>query len=142
MIDMENNEVRHLFRLYWQVSRLLDRELSSLELGHGRYLYLFGLYIRDGRKQQELADIIGIDKAAVTRALGRLEQTGYVRRAPDGTDGRVTRVFLTARGQELRPALEAAAAAAIDQLTAPLTASERDTLRALLAKVATPIIAG
>ena len=141
MIDLENNEARYLFRLYWQVSRLLDRELSPLELGHGRYLYLLGLYIRDGRKQQELADIIGIDKAAVTRALARLERTGYVRRAPDGKDGRVTRVFLTARGRELRPTLEVAATAAIDRLTAPLSAGERDTLRSLLAKVAAPLIA-
>ena len=36
MIDLENNEARYLFRLYWQVSSLLDRELSPLELGHGR----------------------------------------------------------------------------------------------------------
>ncbi len=85
-MDLANNEARHLVRLYWTLTRLLDRELAPLDLGHGRYLYLFGLYIADGRKQRELADIIGSDKAAVTRALVRLEQSGYVQRRADPRD--------------------------------------------------------
>ena len=99
MMDLANNEARHLVRLYWTLNKLLDRQLGPLELGHGRYLYLFGLYIADGRKQQELADIIGIDKAAVTRALARLERNGYIRRTADERDGRATRVFLTPKGR-------------------------------------------
>jgi len=140
-MDIANNEARHLVRLYWTMNKLLDRQLAPLELGHGRYLYLFGLYIADGRKQQELADIIGIDKAAVTRALARLEQNGYVRRVADEYDRRVTRVYLTPKGRKLRPTLEAAAQSTIDTLTAPLEESERTTLRNLLSRMATPHIA-
>jgi hypothetical protein len=63
---------------YWQsrwlnrqMMRLLESEWAPLELVPGRYLF-FGLYLRDGRKQQELADTIGVDKAAATRAIIRL----------------------------------------------------------------------
>ena len=137
-MDLANNEARHLVRLYWTLTKLLDRELASLELGHGRYMYLFGLYIADGRRQQDLADIIGIDKAAVTRALARLEQSGYIRRVADEEDGRATRVFLTPRGRKLRPTLESVADRVIDTLTEPLDDAERRTLRSLLRRIATP----
>ena len=140
-MDLANNEARHPVRLYWTLTKLLDRELAPLDLGHGRYLYLFGLYIADGRKQRELADIIGSDKAAVTRALVRLEQSGYVQRRADPRDGRATRVYLTAKGRRLRPTLEAAASAAIESLTRPLNEPERETLRSLLARMALPHIA-
>ena len=139
-MDLADNELRHLMRLYWSVTRMLDRELAPLELGHGRYLYLFGLYIADGRRQQDLADIIGIDKAAVTRALARLEQSGYIYRRADAEDGRVTRVYLTPEGRQLRPTLEAVASRVIDTLTEPLAGGERQTLGDLLRRMAAPHI--
>jgi DNA-binding MarR family transcriptional regulator len=140
LIDIANNEARHLSLLYRQMIKALERELAPLELGPGRYLYLFGLYIRDGRKQQELADIIGIDKAAVTRALVRLEESGYIRRKEDKEDRRATRVYLTAKGRKLRPQLETAAVASIDNLTVALDSDERVEMRRLLAKMALPFI--
>jgi DNA-binding MarR family transcriptional regulator len=140
LIDIANYEARHLSLLYRQMIKALERELAPLELGPGRYLYLFGLYIRDGRKQQELADIIGIDKAAVTRALLRLEESGYIRRKEDKKDRRATRVYLTAKGRKLRPQLEKAAVASIDNLTVALDRDERVEMRRLLAKMALPFI--
>ena len=140
MIDIAHNEARHLTLLYRQMIKELERELAPLELGPGRYIYLFGLYIRDGRKQQELADIIGIDKAAVTRALSRLEESGYIRRKEDKEDRRAMRVYLTARGRKLRPQLETAAVACIESLTLALDTDERLEMRRLLAKMALPFV--
>ncbi len=139
MMDIANNEARYITLLYRQMIRQLEQELAPLGLGPGRYLYLFALYIRDGRKQQELADNLGIDKAATTRALSRLESSGYIQRRADQSDGRVTRVFLTERGQQLRPHLEQVATLCIDQLTAPLAGNEREEMRRLLAKIALPL---
>lgn len=142
MIDIANNEARHLALLHRQMMKELERELAPLELGPGRYLYLFGLYIRDGRKQQELADIIGIDKAAVTRALSRLEQDGYIVRRDDQEDRRATRVYLTPKGRNLQPHLEAAAIVCIETMTATLDTDERTELRRLLAKMTQPLLSG
>jgi DNA-binding MarR family transcriptional regulator len=135
MIDIANSEARHLALLHRQMMRRLESELAPLQLGPGRYLYLFSLYIQDGRRQQELADIIGVDKAAATRALARLEQSGYVSRREDTADRRATRVYLTAAGRDLRPMLESAAQACIEEMTATLDGSERQELRRLLAKM-------
>ena len=140
MIDLANNEARYLALLYRQMMKRLDRELTPLKIGPGRYAYLFGLYLQDGRKQQELADVIGADKAAATRALSRLEKDGYVRRTVDPEDRRVMRVFLTPKGRKLRPTLEAAAETCMDAITNPLNEKERSELKSLLAKMVLPFV--
>jgi DNA-binding MarR family transcriptional regulator len=138
MIDLATYEARHFALLHRQMMKQLDRQLAPLDLGPGRYLYLFALYIRDGRRQQELADLVGTDKAATTRALARLEKNGYIRRIPDPEDGRATRVQLTDKGRQLRPTLEAAAESSMDAITAGLKQQERRQLKGLLAKMAAP----
>jgi DNA-binding MarR family transcriptional regulator len=135
MIDIAHNEARHLSLLYRQMMKDLERDLAPLELGPGRYLYLFGLYIQDGRKQQDLADAIGIDKAAVTRALARLEQAGYITRKNDPNDGRAMRIYLTSKARQLRPQLEDAAISCIATMTKALDTDEQIELRRLLAKM-------
>ena len=140
MIDLANSEARHLALLHRQMIKLLDQELAPLDLGHGRYLYLFSLYLRGDRRQQELADLVGADKAAAARALARLEAAGYVVRRPDAKDGRAVRVDLTPRGRALRPRLEQAAENSIKSFTAGLTDPERGELRRLLAKMAVPLL--
>lgn len=142
MIDLANNEARDIAVLHRHMMKLLDRELAPLDLGHGRYLYLFSLYNFDGRKQQELANIIGADKAACTRALSRLEKVGLVERRADQQDRRATRVFLTSKGRELRPRLEAALENSISSFTRLLEKDERRQLSRLLTKMATPLAPG
>ena len=140
MIDLVHHEARYIAHLNRQMMRLLEAELAPLQLGPGRYLYLFGLYVKDGRKQQEVADTIGVDKAAATRAISRLEENGYVRRESDENDRRSMRVYLTSKGRELQPQLEAAAKHCIDSMTTALVDSERRVPRRLLEKMAAPLI--
>ena len=141
MIDLVHHEARYIALLNRHMMRLLELELSPLELGPGRYLYLFALYVRDGRKQQDLADTIGVDKAAATRAIARLEENGYVRRRADRNDRRSTRVYLTPRGRNLRPRLESAATHCIETMTRNLDNRERLELGRLLAKITDAVTA-
>lgn len=140
MSDIANSEARHLAILYRQMMKHLDRELAPLGLGPGRYAYLFALYARDDRTQQELADAVCADKAAAARALARLEADGYILRRPDARDRRVTRVTLSARAQPLRSVLENAAASSIDALTRELDRAERRQIKSLLAKMVQPYL--
>ncbi|MFN9908655.1 MAG: MarR family transcriptional regulator, partial [bacterium] len=78
MIELADIEARHIALLRRRSLRMLERELTPMGLGPGRYLYLFALYIEDGRSQQALAVMVAADKAAATRALERLEADGYV----------------------------------------------------------------
>lgn len=136
MIELADIEARYIALLRRRSLRMLERELAPLALGPGRYLYLFALYIEDGRSQQALADIVAADKAAATRALARLESDGYVQRVDCKADRRVTRVFLTPAGRALQPVLESAAIRVNDALVAPLEHADREQLRRILRHLA------
>jgi DNA-binding MarR family transcriptional regulator len=140
MIDLGDNEARHIAALYRQMLKCLDRELAPHGVGPGRYAYLFALYVEDGRTQQALADAVGADKAAAARALARLENDGYIRRVADPHDRRLMRAYLSARGRRQRPVLEKAACDTIGALTAPLDDAEKRELKRLLARVAAPLL--
>ena len=58
------------------------------------------------QRQADLAAEVGTDSASMTRTVQRLERAGYVRRAPDPEDRRVTRVEPTAASVGLRRQVE------------------------------------
>ena len=47
---------------------------------------------------RSLAQSLGVSKPAITRALDKLEQTGFVRRKPDSEDGRSVLIQRTVQG--------------------------------------------
>ena len=132
MIDLLDNEARSIVLLYRKLNKALDRALAPLGLSHGRYIYLFGLYIENGRTQQALADAAASDKAATTRSVCRLEKDGFVTRRPDENDRRVVRVYLTDKGRCLQPKLEEALHNGIEEITAPLSKAQQALFRELL----------
>ena len=82
--------------------------MAALDIGAGRFSYLFMLYLREGLTQQEMAYRLQADKAAVARTLAQMERQGFVERRPDQGDRRVARVYLTERARALRGELERA----------------------------------
>lgn len=137
MINLLDNEARSIVLLYRKLNKALDRELAPLGLTYGRYIYLFGLYIENGRTQQSLADSAASDKAATTRSLCRLQQDGFIERRSDDSDRRVVRVFLTDKGRRLRPKLEGALQNGVEEIMAPLSADQQRVFRQLLSDAAT-----
>jgi len=90
----------------------------------------------DGQRHpSDIADHVGIDRAAASRALRRLEADGLIARDDGCADGRNRTVALTEAGRGVldhatRIARENAAAVA-----APLTDTEQADLRGLLQKL-------
>lgn len=140
VIDLARNEARYIALLYRRLMKVLDRELGPLGLGHGRYAYLFALYNEDGQSQQSLADRVGADKAAATRALARLESDGFIVRSRDPDDRRVTRVHLSESGVRTRARLELAGEAAIACLSDALDEAQAEQFRELLETACAPIL--
>lgn len=134
MTDMLDNAVRHLFLLRRHVLQVLDRELAAHGLSHGTYKYLYALYIEDRLPQQAIADRLGDDKGAATRALTRLQQQGLICREPSPDDKRVVVVSLTASGNALRDDVVAAVAEASRSMTSSLDPSDAAAFTQLLAK--------
>jgi MarR family transcriptional repressor of emrRAB len=87
-----------------------------------------------GRSVDQLRQMVGLTPSGGVRLVDRLVADGLVERRP-GNDGRVVLVRLTRRGRGAAQRVLAARAAAVEQLLEPLDADERETLRALAAKM-------
>ena len=48
---------------------------------------------KDGRSQTELAELLRIKPATMTKMINRMEKTGFIWRAADPTDQRVSLIF-------------------------------------------------
>jgi DNA-binding MarR family transcriptional regulator len=83
----------------------------------------------------ELGAILGLAKSSLTGLVDRTERNGLVRREPDQEDTRAVRVALTPHGSRLAAEFYAETCRRIERLPAGLSASERDTLADLLARV-------
>ena len=83
------NDVARLLR------REFDRRVKHIGLTRSQWFVLAHLYRNDGRTQRALADELDMEPAPLGRLIDRLEETGWLRRAPSPEDRRANLVFLT-----------------------------------------------
>ncbi|MBQ1417339.1 MAG: MarR family transcriptional regulator [Selenomonas sp.] len=69
-------------------------------LTFSEYCMLIRLYDREGSKQDELAAMLYLDKAVVTRTINLLVDKGFIVRQADTEDKRVRRIYMTEYGRE------------------------------------------
>jgi DNA-binding MarR family transcriptional regulator len=112
----DGGEERLLFSLLIEIG--IINQLASTEfaraLPRGLTLAQFAVLnhcvrTTDGKTPGDLARILQVTRGTMTSTIGRLEAKGFVRLAPDETDGRSKRLFLTAKGRAARDASIAAA---------------------------------
>lgn len=80
--------------------------MARLHIGQGQVLLMAELFNRQAEglppcSQDELATMLKVDKATVTRAMAPLERVGYVVRNTDAEDRRIRRVQLTPKAMEI-----------------------------------------
>ena len=84
-------------------ARLSEARLKPLGFGVGHLPVLIAL--RDGRAdtQRDLARFAKIEQPSMAQMLVRMERDGLIQRTPDATDGRSSRIALTAAAQTRLP---------------------------------------
>ncbi len=98
--------LNRLISMIYRHSRIyMDSRLEELNLQSGQYTYLLYLYHHDGQKQDDIVKTLRIDKAGTTRALNKLEKSGYIFRKPDEKDRRGKLVYLTEKAWQIQPLL-------------------------------------
>ena len=83
-------------------------------------------------RMTELADRLGIVPRSLTTVIDALEEAGLVRREIDARNRRAILLHLTERGTAVRDDLREARRRAAEDLFAPLSAQDRQTLAKLL----------
>ncbi|MFE8948474.1 MarR family winged helix-turn-helix transcriptional regulator [Streptomyces sp. NPDC002076] len=133
--DPDGLLAEQLLRLTRRVHRIQKRHLERHDLGvtpaQSRLLRTLAHYASPPR-MADLADRLEVVPRAVTTLVDGLEASGKVRRVPDPTNRRVTRIALTDEGRTTLRELRGARRSAAEEILAPLTEKERQVLGVLL----------
>jgi len=122
------------------IGNKLSRGASRLYLGKfgvgvNEWRLLANLKVRGTASAGAICEASGIDKAAASRAVGRLQELDLVRAVGDPNDGRSRRLSMTKAGEALHDQIITVALERERALLSGLTASERDDLIELLRRL-------
>jgi len=103
--------------------------LEALGLYSGQPPVLRALWQQEGLTHTELAKLLHVQPATITKMLQRMEKSGFVQRRPDLEDQRVSRVYLTPAGHAIQDAVRQVWQTLEAETFADFTMEERVLLR-------------
>lgn len=108
---------------------LLHRAMAKADVHPGQAMMLRAIAAHAGEcPQNSLGESLGVSRPNVTRILQRLERGGLVRRHPNESDQRCSRVVLTDAGRAVVDRMEAALQAHITSTLSGLAIPDLDAL--------------
>lgn len=113
----------------------LARALKPYNVTHEQWPLLKWLWEQDGISQKVLSEKSLKDQPTTTRILDKLERRGLICRQADPKDRRVSLIYLTPEGREIRDPLIELAHQALEQALAGLSEQERTQLKNLLNRI-------
>jgi DNA-binding MarR family transcriptional regulator len=139
MIFNEGQRKRQLYHLFLYISKQTfnqtHTQLEKIDLYRGQPPLLFALWEKDGRSRKELCNLLTLKPATITKMIKRLEKTGFVFSKQDEEDSRVSRVYLTEKGNKIQEEVKQIYAELEKQTFRDFTDEERSTLTILLKKM-------
>jgi len=109
--------------------------LGEIGLYPGQPYVLYALWDRDGLTQSELTKRLNRSPSTITKKIQRMEKAGFVMRCSDDSDERISRVYLTDAGREIRPTVEELWHRLDRQVVAGFDAQELSTFHEYLQRV-------
>ncbi|MGR3455115.1 MarR family winged helix-turn-helix transcriptional regulator [Pseudooceanicola sp.] len=115
-----------------QQERRLDDGLRTLGLTRITWCVLLAIGNEDLTQPSDIAQFVGIDRTATSRALRQMESDGLIARASGQGDRRTRRVTLTETGEHVLAEGTPIARANAHAMAARLSAEEHQILKDLL----------
>ncbi len=129
------NIARYVSKIQRKCGAFFLKELAYLGIGYGQFLFLMELYNSDGIRQEDLSEILNIDKGTTARAIKKLESEYFIVRNKDEEDKRAYRVYLTQKALDKKKEIYDVAIKWENNLTKNLTIEEKNIMLSLLKKV-------
>ena len=89
------------------IARALDSianiEFRDIDLARGQYLYLVRIAENPGIIQEELSDLLKVDRSTVARSVKKLESKGLLEQRPAANNRKNKEWFVTEKGEKLYP---------------------------------------
>lgn len=104
-------------------------------LARAEFVILYSLGLFDGVTASEIAASTAFPKNTLSRAVNRMVKLGLIARSAGASDRRQHNLTLTANGQAILDDTMPRFVAMEEQMLAPLSLVERETLSTLMAKV-------
>lgn len=125
-----------LVQLGAHVARQFGEELAPLGVEPRHVGMLTRLAANEGKAQQAIGELIGLNPTQMVFLVDELESRGFVARRRNPADRRSYGLYLTAAGRDMLARVQAAGQAHQARLGSSLTESEREQLTALLRRLA------
>ena len=125
-----------LVQLGTRAARLFAERLAPLGLEPRHAGLLFRLAANEGRSQQALGELLGLNPTRMVFLVDELEQRGLVERRRNAADRRSYALYLTDAGRDMLSAIRETAGPEQGRLGASLSQGERGQLTGLLRKLA------
>jgi MarR family transcriptional regulator, temperature-dependent positive regulator of motility len=109
--------------------------LQHFGLSRSEFVVIYSLGLMDGVTASEIAASTAFPKNTLSRAVNRLAKLGLIRRGAGQADRRQQPLTLTKQGRAVLDEALPRFVALEDEMLAPLSLVERETLQALMAKV-------
>ena len=135
MFELDHSIGYLLNRVAGQMRVDLDQELAPFGVTAPQWAVMMRCFHRDDMTPIGLARTIGVDGAAITRLLDRMEAKGLLARRSHTTDRRSLVIELTSRGRTLAPQLPPLAKRVLERALAGFSAAERKELELLLQRM-------
>ena len=130
---------KYISQIYRKSRSFIGKSLEEYNIGQGQFMFLLELYIEDGRNQEELAEVLKIDKGTTARAIKKLEDSGFIRREKDEKDKRSNKVYLTEKGKSIKDNIFFVLDQWDKKMSEQLDKEERELMIKLLKKVCSNI---
>ena len=125
-----------LVQLGFHLAQVFGERLEPLGLEQRHAGMLVRVAANDGRSQQAIAELLGVNPTRMVFLTDELEKLGLVERRRNPADRRSHALYLTKAGAAMLARVGEVTRAHEAAITASLSAAERDQLTALLQRLA------
>lgn len=89
------------------IARALDSisniEFKDVDLTKGQYLYVVRICENPGIIQEKVADMIKVDRTTASRAIAKLEASGFIEKVADDHNKKIKKLYPTEKGRSIYP---------------------------------------
>lgn len=102
--------MKEILREIGMIARALDSisniEFKELNLTKGQYLYLVRICEQPGIIQEQLLELIKVDRSTAARAVQKLEANGFIEKHEDPQNKKTKKLFPTEKGNAAYPFIQ------------------------------------
>jgi DNA-binding MarR family transcriptional regulator len=136
-LGLSGAEWRFLMMLLQHHERMAQHHTGGNEIPE----QLIARMMNEGISQKEMQELLGIDRAMVTRLAKQFEAEGLIRRAPDPNDNRLTILYLTEAGMQMHYDIPRKLAAFWQEAMGGMSSAEIEGLHHALLKLSANLAA-